>query len=238
MGRFDETPRIAALNREHMSVLIAADTSGSVSGAPLANINKNLNRFKECVCEDETASRCVDVCIISFDDEVHLVQDWTPIKDMAPVELDSGGCTDLNGAVLYAIDKIRERSNVYLDQGVIEKKPYLIVMTDGYDNVTGNVDEAARKVAERTNTGKLKLFFLGFGEYDKHAAAQLTEANGKWCFEVKDGDFNFNDFFDFIGNSVKAVSVSAAGAKVTVETPITSGQSNVKTVDLDKWLNS
>ena len=233
-----ETPRFAsepsvAWDKEHMSVLIAVDTSGSVEPA-IQNINANLNHFKENVCENDIAAKCVDVCVMTFDDSPRVIQDWCPIQDMNLIELDAAGCTDLNGAIISGIDKIRERSREYQD---LEKKPYLIVMTDGYDNVTGNVDAAAEYAAERISEGKLKLFFLGFGEYDKTTAAQLCRTHGNWCFEVKDGDFDFNDFFDFVGNSVKAASVSAPNEIIHVETAVGTDESNVKVVSLDSWLN-
>lgn len=238
MARFEERPRIESLNNEHMSVALVIDTSGSVDGAPLRNIVANINHFKTNVCESDQAAKCVDVCVIAFDDRVRVVQDWRPVKDLKPVELTAGGCTDLNGAVLTGIEKIRERSRVYADNGVVEKKPYLIVLTDGCDTVSGTVDEAAAMAAERIEQGKLKLFFLGFGDYDRATAAQLCAGNGGWCFEVQDGDYNFNDFFDFVGNSVKAASVSAPGERLTVGTPIGTDESNVATVNLDSWLNS
>lgn len=238
MARFEERPRIESLNNEHMSVALLIDTSSSVDGTPLDNIVANVNRFKANVCENPQAAKCVDVCLIAFDDRVRIVQDWRPIKDMQAVELSAGGCTDLNGAVLTGIEKIRERSRLYAENGVVEKKPYLIVLTDGCDTVAGNVDEAAALAGERIEQGKLKLFFLGFGDYDKATAAQLCASNGGWCFEVQDGDYDFNDFFDFVGNSVKAVSVSATDAQICVATPIGTDQSNVSTVNLDSWLNS
>lgn len=240
---FTETPRFAsqppaAIDKDHMSVLIAVDTSSSVSGAALRNINANLNNFKRIVCEDPVAAKCVDVCVISFDDGVRVIQDWCPIKDMQSFELTCGGCTDLNGAVLTGIRKIRERSAEYVAQGIVERKPYLIVMTDGFDTVTGNVDAAADLVYQRVTGNKMKLWFLGYGEYDKATASKLCRAHGDWCFEVKNGDFNFNDFFDFAANSVKAVSVSAPGEKVKVDTTVGTDQSNVGMVPLrDAWLN-
>lgn len=240
-----ETPRFgnrppAAVDKDHMSVLIAIDTSGSVSGEAIRNINSNLNNFSRIICQDPVAAKCVDVCVITFDDQVRVVQDWCPVKDMHSFKLTSGGCTDLNGAVLTGIQKIRDRSRLYRAQGIVERKPYLIVMTDGFDTVTGNVDEAARLAAERITEGKMKLWFLGYGAYDKDTAAKLCHANGNWCFEVRDGDFNFNDFFDFAANSVKAVSVSAPNERVCVDTPVGTSASNVSMRSLptpEDWLN-
>lgn len=240
-----ETPRFgslppAAVDKDHMSVLIAIDTSGSVSGDAISNINANLNNFARIICQDPVAAKCVDVCVISFDDRVQVIQDWVPVKDMRSFELTCGGCTDLNGAVLTGIQKIRDRSRLYRAQGIVERKPYLIVMTDGFDTVTGNVNEAAKLAAERISENKLKLWFLGYGSYDQDAAAKLTHAQGNRVFHVEGGDFNFNDFFDFAANSVKAVSVSAPGERVSVSTPVGTSASNVSMralPDPADWLN-
>ena len=223
---------------QHMSVVLAIDTSGSVQ--PFIHIiNQNLNRFRDIICEDKEAEENVDVCVISFDDEVHIVQDWRPIKDMRPSELRCGCLTDLNGAVITGIEKIRERTRYYHENEMMaEKKPYLIVMTDGADTVRGNVDEAAQLVNERIGEGKMKLFFLGVGDYDKATAAQLNRANGKFCFEMKDGDYDFHEFFDFAANSVKAASTSAPGATLHVPTTIGTADSSVAVTSLDGWLNN
>lgn len=236
MSRFKETPRFSCMNNEHMSVIFLVDTSGSVHGEPLRNINANLNRFKQFVCEDKLAANCVDVCVISFDDETRVIQDWVPVKEMRPIELTAGGMTDLGGAVLLAIDKERQRSRECYKAGISQKKPYFILLTDGGDNM-GNLDKAAEEVTRRVREGKMKLFFLGFGDYDKTVAAKLT-ANDGWCFELKDGCYDFGQFFDFVSVSVRTASVSAAEATVNVETNIGTDKSNVKTIVLNDWLNS
>lgn len=233
-----EAPAVEAMNRERMSVAIAVDVSSSLSRRAMDNIMANLNRFKGIVCQDAKAAKCVDVCVISFADQVTVEQDWVPIADMRSFELRQGGCTDLNGAVMKAAAMIRERSARYAEAGLVEKKPYLIVMTDGMDTVKGNVDEAADFVSQRERDGKLKLFFLGFGDYDRTTAAQLTAGSGCAVFEVASGSYDFTDFFDFAGNSVKAASVSAPGAKLPpVSTPINTPASNTKAVNLDEFLN-
>lgn len=225
-----------ALDKDHMSVLIAVDTSGSVAGDPIRSINDCLSRFKARVCEDAVAARCVDVCVISFNDTVSVVQDWCPIKDMRALELEAGGCTDLNGAILKGVEKIRERSAVYATQGVTERKPFLVLLTDGGDTVAGNVDEAARVVGQRVADGKMKLFFLGFGAYDKSVAAKLTEKD-RWFFGVENGDVDYWDFFDFAANSVKVMSSKEPGRPAHVETTVGTPDSNVRAFTSDSFLD-
>ena len=241
----DETPRFAETPREinsaHMSVLFLIDSSGTMSGAAISNAVAGINGFKDFLDSDPEARGCVDVCVMQFDDSVRVVQDWTPVMDMMPVSIDAGGCTALYDGVLESIDKIRERSRTYAALGIVEKKPYLVVLTDGYDNASRyGRDMAVERVAERINGGKLKLFFLGYGNYDRSTAAALTSAGGAKraiSFEVTGPTAPFADFFDFVANSTKAASTSAPGAKISVPTTIGTDLSPVKPVNLDGWLN-
>ena len=236
MSRF-ELPSTSAMNREHMSVAFAIDVSSSVSEQAMRNIQSCLDRFKGIVCADERAARCVDVAVVTFGDATNVVLDWCPIMEMPHIRLDRGCLTDLNGGVLKAATMIREQSRRYNEAGIVEKKPYLIVMTDGCDTVTGNVDEAAAYVVPRERAGKLKLFFLGVDSYDRQTAAQLTEGGGNWIFEIRDDSYDFSDFFDFAANSTKAASESAPGEAIVVATPIGTDDSMIKAVNLNDWLN-
>ena len=73
-----ETPRVAAPGEPHLACLLLLDTSGSMSGAPIGSLNKAINDFKEKTMMDEMAKKRVDVAIMQFDDDVSLVQDFTP----------------------------------------------------------------------------------------------------------------------------------------------------------------
>ena len=237
--RFSETPR--EINADHMSVLFLIDSSGSMSGTAISNAVAGINGFRAFLGEDPEVRACVDVCVMQFDDSVRLVQDWVPVMDMQPVSISAGGCTALYDGVNAAIDKIRERSRTYASLGVTERKPYLVILSDGHDNASSYGRAAAVElVANRINGGKLKLFFLGYEDYDRTVAAELTSAGGTKravAFEVTGPAAPFKDFFDFVANSTKAASTSAPGANLVVPTIIGTNLSPVKPVDLSGWLN-
>ena len=237
-NRFNELPR--ALNEDHMSVLFLIDTSGSMGGTPIRNAEAGVNGFRSFLAADQCRD-CVDVCVMAFDDRPRVIADWAPVSVMRDISLDAGGTTALYDGVDEAIDKIRERSTVYTQLNITERKPYLIVLSDGYDNASCR-DRASvvAHVSNRINGDKLKLFFLGYGDYDRSAAAALTSAGGtkrSLAFEVSGPDAPFSEFFDFVTNSVKAASTSAPGALIHVDTTIGTPGSRTKVVELDGWLN-
>lgn len=48
---FNDYPPVN-VNMQHMPVAIVCDTSGSMSGTPIQNVNLSVNRFTADVCKD------------------------------------------------------------------------------------------------------------------------------------------------------------------------------------------
>lgn len=232
-GDYEEIAPIG-VNEPHMPVLIAGDISGSMSGLPIQNVNKSINRFAADVCKDSKAARCVDVAIIGFNESPQIEQNWRPITEMNQVNFDAGGGTNISAALEKGVEMLRERGHLYEDVGIEVKMPYLILITDGYG---GDVTEIAKVIKQRTDERKMKLWVLAVKGYDKGTVAQLTD--GKRVFELVNEDgYDFTEFFDFMAVSVKAVSTSAPGQDtVSVKSNIGREGSNCRVPDLDAWLN-
>lgn len=222
------------INESHMPVLIAADISGSLKGSPIQNVNKSINRFASDVCKDTKAAGRVDVAVIGFNDAPHIEQNWRPITEMNQVNFVAGGGTNISAALEKGVEMLRKRGHLYEDVGIEVKMPYLILITDGYG---GDVTEIAKTIKQRTADRKMKLWVLAVKGYDKESVAQLTD--GKRVFELVNEDgYDFSEFFDFMAESVKAVSTSAPGQDtVSVKSNIGREGSTCRVPDLDAWLN-
>lgn len=220
----------------HMPVLILIDSSGSMSGLAIKNVEKSVNRFAADICKDPKAAERVEICVISFNDSVKVLQDWGPITEMRKFELLAEGGTNMSEALETAVDKLKERCHLYEDNGIEVRMPYLIILTDGKGD---NIDRIAEEIRERTNAKKMRPWFLGVSGYDKATAGKITE--GKRVFELTDENgYDFTDFFKVMEVSIKAVSTSAPGAKPVIkdeENPLAKEDCGVKVVNIDKWLS-
>lgn len=222
------------VNMQHMPVEFVLDNSGSMSGFPIQMLNQSVNRFSADVCKDPKASGLVDVAVLSFNEEPTVVQGFRPITELQPVQLTAGGGTNIPAALELAIDKMRERCNLYAENGIEIKMPYIILITDGYG---GDVTEIARIIKQRTADKKMQLWVLAAKGYDKETVAKLTD--GKRVFELVDeAGYDFTDFFDFMAISIKAVSTSSPDQRIHVDNPLEKEDTNLKVPDLDDWLNS
>ncbi len=233
---FNDTEAIfpGSINEAHMPVLICCDISGSMCGVPIQALNRSVNRFAADVCKDSRAAGCVDVAVVGFNEAPRLEQNWRPITELHPVEFSGGGGTNLSAALEMSVEKLRERSHLYEDNGIEVKMPYLILITDGYG---GDVTEIAEDIKKRTAARKMKLWILAVKGYDKETVAKLTD--GKRVFELVDENgFDFSEFFDFMAVSIKAVSTSAPGQdNVHIKHNIGREGSSCRVPDLDEWLN-
>lgn len=201
-----EFPKIAAMNEPHLACVLLLDTSGSMSGEPIQNLNTAVNRFIQETNMDEMAKKRVDVAVISFDDEPHLISDFTPICQMSPIKLEADGCTAMGSAIEMAIDLVKKRNRFYAETGVSCFKPWIFMITDGLP--TDDINHAALRIREeeqKGNHGKLKFFALGVNGYDRQTLFKLTNR----VIELEDTDFS--TIFDWLSESMCTISVSRIG---------------------------
>lgn len=202
---FNEVPGvgIAAPNEPHMACVLLLDTSGSMSGNPIASLNKAINDFKEQTSMDEQAQKRVDVAIIEFNDTARVVQDFTPLPQLKPVTLNATGCTAMGAAINLAIDKVKERNRAYANMGTPCFKPWIFMITDGAP--TDDISSARQRILDEESKGthgKLKFWAVGVPGYSEETLKSLT----KRCIALDEADFN--GIFNWLSESMVAISVS------------------------------
>ena len=220
------------INMQHMPVIIVCDTSGSMGrcgGTPIKNVNLAVNRFANDVCNNPKASECVDIAVLSFNDEPTVVQGFRPITELQPVQFTAGGGTNISAALNMAISKLRERCRLYDEIGIEIMMPSIILITDGDG---GDVTEIAETIKKRTADKKMQLWVFAVNDYDKETVAKLTDE--KRVFEMVDEtDFDFMAFY-----TINAVCTTFPNIPIYRENPLVKEKTNLKVPDLDEWLNN
>ncbi len=200
----DVMPRILNANESHMACLMLLDTSGSMSGTPIDELNKGLNKFREDVCKDDTTKEVLDVAVVEFNSNERVVQNFVPVPYMEPVNLSAGGGTNMTPAIRTAINMVNERSKFYAETGTQPYKPWIILISDGapQDDIT----QIAGEIRNMEENGKLKFFSLGVGGYDSDTLHKLSGPK-----VMKLAGYDFTGFFDWVNKSMRSVSVTAPG---------------------------
>lgn len=111
-------------------VILLCDTSGSMSGAPINQLNAGLAAFKDDVCRDDMASLRVEVALVTFG-PVRLAQGFVTIENFIPPKLKADDRTPMGQAIEYALDLLEERKETYKNNGIQYYRPWVILVTDG-----------------------------------------------------------------------------------------------------------
>ena len=109
---------LAANPEQRCPCVLLLDVSGSMSGAPIAQLNAGLQTFRDSIQKNELASMRVEVAIITFGGVVELKQDFITVDQFIPPVLAANGSTPMGAAINMALDKIEERKQIYKSAGI------------------------------------------------------------------------------------------------------------------------
>lgn len=205
---FNEVPGapMSSPNEPHMACVLLLDTSGSMYGEPIRRLNEAVSMFKEQTCMDELAKKRIDVAVIEFNDEARVVQDFVPLTQLQPVNLEAIGCTAMGKGINLAIDKVKERTHLYSTMGTPRLKPWIFMISDGAP--TDDISAARERIIEeesKGSNGRLKFWAIGVPGYSKEILTSLT----KRCIALDEA--NFTGIFNWLSESMVRLSDSEPG---------------------------
>ena len=197
-------------------ICLCLDTSGSMDGNPITELNKGVNLFYDAIRHDETAMYSAEICIITFGDTVKLIEDFANIERQTNIPwLTADGRTPMGEAVNMALDCLEKRKEEYKDKGVDYFQPWLVLMTDGEPN--GDAQELNRAISRTQNlinTKKLTIFPIGIGDAaDMNVLSKFSPKRSP----LKLKEMRFCEFFAWLSQSVTRTSQSMPGEKISLD---------------------
>ena len=182
----------------HRGIILVTDRSYSVEKV-MGSINAGMSKLSEYIAEDP-AFATVDIALVSFGTDVAVhnlrfggtvdssdfedqIDDiFVPAKDFPhDLELEAGGLTSLNDALITACDIERTYANhIARKTRKPPLKTVIILLTDGKDEPGGDVTAAAARINEVVRSVKILFLPFGYGNYSEEQFAELCQTDGMW----------------------------------------------------------
>ena len=202
-----------ALNPEpRCPCLLLLDVSGSMDGAPIAELNAGLKAFRDDLVADELASKRVEVACITFGDSVDVVTEFETAAVFEPPWVRAEGNTPMGAAITSGIELARLRKEVYRQNGIAFYRPWIFLITDGAP--TDAWATAAKQVKDGEAAKAFAFFAVGVEGADMKILRQIAVRE-----PLKLKGLQFRGLFQWLSNSMKSVSRSTPGDEVPLKNP-------------------
>ena len=194
-------------------ICILLDTSMSMEGEPIDELNEGVKLFIEALKMDEIACYSADISIITFGGDVDKIIDFGPIDELIVPTLEASGYTPMGEAAEEGLKNLERRKSEYKNEMVEYFQPWMVLMTDGQP--TDEYESSARKISSLIQDKKMTIFPIGIGS---SADMDVLNEFSPLRAPLKLQGLNFKGFFEWLSQSVTIVSQSIPGDKIKLDT--------------------
>jgi uncharacterized protein YegL len=180
--------------------LLLLDTSGSMEGPKIDQLNAGLNDFARQLRGDSMAAKRVEVAVITFG-PVDVVQPFVTADSFLAPDLKAEGDTPMGAAILRATELIAERKKAYRANGIGYYRPWIFMISDG--EPTDDINAAVARVHEGEAKKSFMFYAVGVENAD---IATLARVSVRQPLRLK--GLKFGQLFVWLSDSLSSVSRS------------------------------
>lgn len=143
------------------AVCLVVDTSNSIKDS-IDEINNRIFTFFGELQSDTKMRKRVEICIVTFGDEVNCILNFDIVHKQTAPTLHAGGLAPMGSAVSLALDLLETRKQKYKTFGIDYYKPIMALITSGHS--TDTIEAAFCKTHKHIDEEKVKVYTIGVGD--------------------------------------------------------------------------
>lgn len=196
--------------------VLLVDTSSSMSGKPIHQINACLKLFKEEIMSDGMARQRIELALITFGGSVHLASDFQSPDFFTPPILTADGNTPMGEAVELGLEMLDKRKQVYKQAGIPYYRPWIFLISDGAPTDEWEYIAQKARAGDSDNNKKFCFFSVGVEGADLNILSKFSNPNRP---PLRLKGLCFRELFMWLSASLIGISNSQVGEAVSLPSP-------------------
>jgi uncharacterized protein YegL len=206
-------PELVANPEPRCACVLLLDTSGSMQGQPIAELNAGLVTLKDELMADAMAMQRIEIGVITFG-PIRVHGDFQSPDTWTPPHLQASGDTPMGAAIERGLQMLDARKQVYKQSGITYYRPSVFLMTDGGPTDSWRHAASLVHAGDNDESKSFSFFAVGIQGANMEILAQIARRE-----PLKLQGLRFRDLFVWLSSSLSGVSRSTPGTQVPLVNP-------------------
>lgn len=204
--------QMPGLEHKPIPVIFLIDTSSSMSGLGIQQVNINMKEYVDALKVDPDTKDAVQLTLITFSDSADTIMKFEPIASVSAPTLTTQRSTNLASGLAEVIKVVQSNADFITKKC---KRPLLVFMSDG--NATCTESEWRAEMDRMNNDYIMKRAIrvaLGAGDGIKDSTLEAFKLNNEFDVAVRIGNIrDLSEFFKYLRTITKELSAGKAPSK-------------------------